>query len=58
MNDLITIGQAAEILGCHPQTIRRAIAAGSLPAYRFGPRAIRLRRSDVEAALRPVPAAR
>lgn len=56
MNDLITIAQAAELLGCHPNTIRRHIAMGLLPAYRLGPRAVRLRRAEVVAVLRRIPA--
>jgi len=41
-------------------TIRRRIAAGEIPAYRVGPRAIRIRREDGDRYLdgRRIPAAR
>lgn len=53
----ISIAQAAERAGVSRDTIRRRIADGSLPAYRMGPRLIRLDPADVDALLRPVPAA-
>ena len=40
------------------KTIRRWIAAGTLPAYRCGRRAIRIRMEDLEATPRPIPSAR
>ena len=49
--------QAAELVGVHPLTIRRAIASGDLPAMRMGPRIIRVKRADVLALLRPIPTA-
>lgn len=52
----ISIAQAAERAGVSRDTIRRRIADGSLPAYRMGPRLIRLDPADVDALLRPVPA--
>jgi excisionase family DNA binding protein len=33
---LMTAARAAEILGCHPETIRRAIRSERLSCYRFG----------------------
>ncbi|SHT00453.1 DNA binding domain-containing protein [Mycobacteroides abscessus subsp. abscessus] len=50
----ITQGEAADILGVHECTVRRMAADGRLKAYRVGPRMIRLRLDEVEAALRPV----
>ena len=35
---LLTVGQAAEILSVHPNTIRRWTTRGLLQAYRVGPR--------------------
>lgn len=52
---LLTIESAAEMLAVHPRTIRRYIAAGDLPAYRIGPRQIRVRHDDVTALLSPIP---
>jgi excisionase family DNA binding protein len=49
----LTIAQVAELANCHPRTVRRAIAAGRLRAYRLnsgsgGRAAVRLRLADVE----------
>jgi excisionase family DNA binding protein len=46
---LLTIKDAAEFLDVHPATIRKWIAAGTMPAHRIGSaqRAIRVRTSDV-----------
>ena len=52
---LLTIESAAEMLAVHPRTIRRYIAAGDLPAYRIGARQIRVRASDIDALLVPIP---
>lgn len=54
-SDLTSIQRAAEYAGCNPKTLRRRIADGSLPAVRMGPRMIRVRLSDVEKLMRPVP---
>lgn len=54
----LSIRDVAEFTGFHPDTIRRRIADGTLPAFRIGPRAIRIRREDAEALLRPVPSAK
>lgn len=48
--------QAAEHLGVSIDTIRRRIRDGSLPAYRLGKRAIRIRATDLDAVVRPIPA--
>lgn len=50
----LSLTQAAEILGIHPQTIRRAIARGDIPAFRVGFGRGRIRREDLEVILRPV----
>ncbi len=57
LSDLITVNHAAELIGVTHYTIRRRIADGDLPAWRFGPRTLRVRRNDVLALLRPVPSA-
>ena len=44
----ITINQAADITGCTTGTIRRRIEDKTLPAYRFGPRSIRIKREDLD----------
>ena len=46
--DLMTVGQAAEVLGIHPETLRRWAAGGLLNVYRVGPRRDRrFHRSEV-----------
>ena len=42
---------------CHATviTVRTWIADGRLPAYRVGPKMIRIKRSDVDALLSPMP---
>ena len=54
----VSLRQAAECLSVSVKTIRRWIAAGTLPAYRCGKRAIRIRLEDLEAAPRQIPSAR
>lgn len=46
--NLVSLGDAASMLGFHERTIRRAISAGQLTGYAFGARAIRVRVSDLE----------
>lgn len=36
--------------------MRRKIASGDLPAYRMGPRLVRVKRADLEALLTRIPA--
>ncbi len=54
---LVSISQAARLVDVSPRTIRRRIADGSLTAYRFGPRVIRVDPNDVESFLKRIPAA-
>jgi excisionase family DNA binding protein len=53
----VSLVAAATILGCHTRTVRRYIADGRLTGYRMGPRLIRVDLAEVEALLRPIPAA-
>jgi excisionase family DNA binding protein len=53
IDDFCTVAQAAEQLGVSVSTIWRWIESGHLPAVRVGPRAIRIRRRDVQATLQP-----
>ena len=48
-----TVAEAARVLEVSPSTIWRWIEAKKLPAYRLGPRSIRIKKQDVVAALRP-----
>lgn len=55
---LITVEAAADYLGIGVRSVRRYIAEGKLPAYRVGDKLIRVDQADVDAQIRPVPAAR
>lgn len=54
----MTVKDGAAMCGKSTKTIRRLIAEGSLPAYRFGTKSILIKRADLEALIRPIPAAR
>lgn len=45
----ISIAEAAELKSVQPITIRRWIQQGKLPAYRYGPKTIRIKLSDLDA---------
>ena len=47
-----TLEEAAGVLKLHPQTLRRWIREGKLPAKRFG-KQFRLRREDLDQAAQP-----
>jgi excisionase family DNA binding protein len=49
----ISIKQAAEYLGCTPMSVRNMLADGRLRAYTLGPRIVRIRLSEIDAALQP-----
>jgi excisionase family DNA binding protein len=50
---MVKVGQAAAFGGVTDKTIYRYIEDGTLPAVRFGPRCIRIRREDLLALLTP-----
>ena len=49
---LVTVGKAAEFLGCHPRTVERYARKGLLRQVRFSPRKIRYDFDEVEAFAR------
>jgi excisionase family DNA binding protein len=51
--DLLTVDETAKLLRVHPETVRRYIHAGRLPAVRIG-RHVRIDRSAIEAFAEPV----
>lgn len=54
----LTQAEAAEYLGVTDRTIRNYIARGTLKAARVkGSRLIRIRRSDLDALMQPIPSA-
>ncbi|MFZ2228291.1 MAG: helix-turn-helix domain-containing protein [Candidatus Nanopelagicaceae bacterium] len=55
--EYLKIKQAADLLGCSTDTIRNRIEDGSLAAYRFGGRLIRVKKSDLEKLFHLIPSA-
>ena len=53
-DDLLTTTEAAKLLKVSPVTIARWLKQGRLPAYRVGPRGVRIRRDDLAGLLKPV----
>jgi excisionase family DNA binding protein len=53
----ISLATAADMLGISVHTLRRRIASGELPAFRNGRRIIRVRVSDLQKMLHPIPSA-
>ena len=51
------LAEAAAYAKVHPRTIRRWVSAGLLPAFRAGPRLLRIDLNQVDAMLRPIPTA-
>lgn len=45
---LIKKPEAADILGVSVRTLEKMIARGALPAYKIGPKMVRLRREDID----------
>lgn len=54
----VSLQQAARITAQSVKTIRRRVADGTIPAYRVGPRHIRIKLDDLEATARRIPSAR
>lgn len=52
-----TIAEAARHKGVSTVTVRRWISRGDLPAYRVGPKLIRIRPADLDAVGRRIPSA-
>jgi excisionase family DNA binding protein len=50
----MSIADTAAYLNVNPLTVRLMIADGRLKAYKLGDRVIRLRRSEIDAAMQPV----
>jgi excisionase family DNA binding protein len=53
----MSLKDAATRYGVSERTIRRRIAEGKLPAYRVGPRSIRVAAADLDALATPIPTA-
>lgn len=48
MPEYLTVQQAAELLGLHRNTVYKLIHLGKIPAYKLGPKLIRLKVTDVQ----------
>lgn len=55
---LVSMAEAAEMLGVHKNTIRGLIARGDLPAVRLGPQIIRIDVAELEKLGTPIGGAR
>ncbi|KHL18531.1 excisionase family DNA binding protein [Mumia flava] len=53
----LTLAEASARVSFTERSLRRFISEGSLPAYRVGSRHIRIKQSDLDALLRPIPTA-
>lgn len=53
-----SLAQAAERTDVSIKTLRRRIAAGDLPAYRYGPKVLRVDPNDIDKLMRPLRTAR
>jgi excisionase family DNA binding protein len=53
LTSLVTIKDAAQRCGVHPNTIRNLILRGELPAIRIGARIIRINTADLDAVFTP-----
>lgn len=52
---LVNIAVAAGYADVHPATLRRWIAAGRLPAYRVGPRLLKIDLGELDQIVRRIP---
>ena len=52
---LASIADAADYAACCGKTIRRRIADGTIRAYRFGKRSVRVDLDDVDGAMLEIP---
>lgn len=50
----LSIKASASYLGVSPDTVRRLVDAGELPAFRVGSKLLRIMSADLDALMRPV----
>lgn len=53
---LISMKEAAQIVGCTTQTIRNWVSEGRLSAFRIGERLVRVDQDELDALIRKIPA--
>jgi excisionase family DNA binding protein len=54
---LVSLTDAAKLLGVHTRTLRRYIAEGRIQGYRIGPRLVKVDTRDLDSLMRPIPTA-
>ncbi len=54
---LVSVAAAAQYLDVDPRTVRRHIASGRIPAYRVGPKLVKIDLDALGASLQPIPTA-
>lgn len=54
VQEFCTVTEAAGLLDVSVSTVWRWVDSGKLPAFRVGPKAIRIRREDAAAAIQPI----
>lgn len=52
-DDRLSINEAANLVGVHPNTIRNLLLRGELYGERIGKRIIRIRKSDLDSLFTP-----
>ncbi|MHB8574039.1 MAG: helix-turn-helix domain-containing protein [Dehalococcoidia bacterium] len=52
--EFLTVAEAAKLLRVSTVTMHRWLKQGRLPAYHVGPRAVRIRRQDLDAIITPL----
>jgi excisionase family DNA binding protein len=50
---LVSIAETADYLGVNVRSVRNMLYDGRLKGYKLGPRVVRIRLSDIDAALTP-----
>lgn len=53
-SDLLTIAEATRLLKVGRTTLHRWLRSGRLRAYQVGPKAVRIRRGDLQAVMKPI----
>ncbi|MDR1546959.1 MAG: helix-turn-helix domain-containing protein [Deltaproteobacteria bacterium] len=54
LDEVLTVGQAAQLLGVGPKTLSAMVRSGKVPGFRIGDRGYwRIRRRDIEAIMDP-----
>jgi excisionase family DNA binding protein len=55
--NLVSLVDAAQLMGVHPRTVRRYISIGLIKGYRLGPRLLKVDSTELQRLLQQIPAA-